>query len=211
MFNIQILKDLLYKKNISNYDFAKKLVKSHKTIYNYLDGTSVIDVETLQKMADVLEVPVTYFFDGTDTAKSSVNEKESQKELETQQKEIELLNKRIELNLSALKMFTDNLTGLLYRIIFNLKKTYPELPDLDLITKKYPVDEVNEIQYYIDLTQTYASVFPMLNKYIDMLSIEDKKWWIEHVKRVDNILKSEKVIEQNESVLDLDFTYGFQL
>jgi len=56
------IKALLDKKNITIQDFAIKIDKTKQTVYNYFNGKTAIDVETLQKISEVLEVPITYFF-----------------------------------------------------------------------------------------------------------------------------------------------------
>ena len=76
------IKELIDKKRIPLIELSEKIGKTRNTLYNYLNNTTVIDVETLQKMADVLEVPVTYFFGGSETVTNSEREKELERELE---------------------------------------------------------------------------------------------------------------------------------
>jgi len=76
MFNLQKIKDLINEKRWSNTDFSKKIGVSNKTLYNYLENKSVIDVEVLQKIADVLEVPVTYFYENESNNKCEYNSKQ---------------------------------------------------------------------------------------------------------------------------------------
>lgn len=56
------IKGLLKERNISYIAFGKAIDKSKPTIDNYFNGRSKIDVETIQKIASVLNVPVSYFF-----------------------------------------------------------------------------------------------------------------------------------------------------
>ena len=56
------IKKLLQEKNISINDLSKKIDKSTRSLYNYIENKTIIDVETLQKTADVFEVSIGYFF-----------------------------------------------------------------------------------------------------------------------------------------------------
>jgi len=62
-FNEKKIKLLLETKKWSYKDLAKKVAVAEKTIYNYLTGRSKIDVYTIERIAQVLGVPVSYFFD----------------------------------------------------------------------------------------------------------------------------------------------------
>jgi len=59
---IQKIKDLIDKKRITQKDFSEMIGKNVNTISNYFTGKTKIDVETLQKIADILEVNISYFF-----------------------------------------------------------------------------------------------------------------------------------------------------
>ena len=56
------IKHLLEIKRIKNEELAAYLNKNRNTITNYLTGRTKIDVDTLIKIAEFLNVPVTYFF-----------------------------------------------------------------------------------------------------------------------------------------------------
>ncbi len=59
---LKIISDLLTEKKIEKQEFAKMIEKTPQTISNYFSEKSVIDIETFIKIANVLEVPVAYFF-----------------------------------------------------------------------------------------------------------------------------------------------------
>lgn len=64
MDKVQKIKDLVKSKNLIYEDFAKKIGKSKPTVVNYFNRKSKIDIDTIEKIAEVLEVPVSYFFEG---------------------------------------------------------------------------------------------------------------------------------------------------
>lgn len=57
------IKELLTEKKITQKEFSKKIDKNVHTVSNYFTGKTKIDVETLIKIAKVLNVSVNYFFD----------------------------------------------------------------------------------------------------------------------------------------------------
>jgi transcriptional regulator with XRE-family HTH domain len=59
---IQKIKQLLSIKNIEQKELAKLIDKSPNTVNNYLQRKTIIDVETLLKIAEVLEVDIREFF-----------------------------------------------------------------------------------------------------------------------------------------------------
>lgn len=66
--NDKILKirELIKKKGIKNSFLAEKLNISEKTISNYLTGRTKLDIYTIERIAEILEVPVGYFFSEAD-------------------------------------------------------------------------------------------------------------------------------------------------
>lgn len=56
------IKILLKEKKINYEEFAKKINVSKPTVVNYFAGRSKIDIDTIQKIAEVLEVDISYFF-----------------------------------------------------------------------------------------------------------------------------------------------------
>ena len=71
------IKTLSKRKNISIPELAKRVGKTKNTFYNYINGKTVIDVETLQKIANVLEVDVREFFGGSEFGKRKENTAEN--------------------------------------------------------------------------------------------------------------------------------------
>jgi transcriptional regulator with XRE-family HTH domain len=59
------IKFLLKLHELTYEQFAKKIGKSKPTVINYLNGKSKIDVGTLKKIAEVLNVQPEYFFEST--------------------------------------------------------------------------------------------------------------------------------------------------
>lgn len=57
------IKELLSEKKISITEFSEKLDVSRNTVYNFFNKKYPIDVELLQKISDILEVPITIFFE----------------------------------------------------------------------------------------------------------------------------------------------------
>ena len=60
------IKSLLKLKNISYNKLAQELGVTPQTVNNYLTGRTRLDIETLEKIADVLQVNPCYFFIETD-------------------------------------------------------------------------------------------------------------------------------------------------
>ncbi len=63
MDKILKIKTLLKSKKMTYEDLSKAIGKSKPTVVNYFKGTSKIDIDTIEKIASVLNVPVSYFFD----------------------------------------------------------------------------------------------------------------------------------------------------
>jgi len=62
-FNVLKLKGLISQHKLTQGDFSEKIGVSRPTVINYFNGRSKIDVETLAIIADLFNVPVSYFFD----------------------------------------------------------------------------------------------------------------------------------------------------
>jgi len=71
-FNLLKIKTLLTEKNMTVKDFSQKIGKAQRTVENYLGGNSKIDVYTLEDIANLFNVPVSYFFEETGTAPAGV-------------------------------------------------------------------------------------------------------------------------------------------
>ncbi len=61
-YKILRLKALLKEKKLTYAKFAALIGKSEPTVRNWFKGTSKIDIDTIEKIAQVLGVPVSYFF-----------------------------------------------------------------------------------------------------------------------------------------------------
>jgi len=69
---------LLLDKNIEKKEFANLIEIADKTLYNIFDGKSSLKVEHLIKIAEVLEVPVAYFFEEGNEPPCAVKKTDSQ-------------------------------------------------------------------------------------------------------------------------------------
>ncbi len=67
-FNILKLKELVKRKKLQHKELGTLLGVSDRTVLNYLTERTKIDVETIYKFSQILEVPVGYFFDQTDNS-----------------------------------------------------------------------------------------------------------------------------------------------
>jgi transcriptional regulator with XRE-family HTH domain len=100
-FNHKIFKELLEKKNISRSEMSFKIGKSSRTLANYISGETAPDMETLQLIAEMLQVSMSDLFEDSENKehKQTISEfqlnKESVNVIELHHK-IELLNKDIE-------------------------------------------------------------------------------------------------------------------
>ena len=103
-FNVNKIKALLKEKNITVKEFASLLGKTQRTVENYLGGQSKIDVYTLEKIAEILGVPVSYFFGDSggghtiiaENGIAGINHGELYIEVNEQKKEIERLKAELE-------------------------------------------------------------------------------------------------------------------
>jgi len=65
MANLQLIKPLLDKNNLSVDQFAEKIGLKRGAVYNLIAENST-KIETLEKIAKVLDVPISYFFNETE-------------------------------------------------------------------------------------------------------------------------------------------------
>ncbi len=98
---IQKIKALLKAKNLTYEQFAKLIGKSKPTVVNWFKGASKIDIDTIEKIAQVLGVPVSYFFGESGGvpeggARSSGDCSELRARLEGCQEKVRLLEQRIQ-------------------------------------------------------------------------------------------------------------------
>jgi len=143
MFKIQLIKDLISEKKISLNDFSEKIGKTYNTVYNYFNGKTTIDVETLQKIADVLGVPIIYFF-GVETR----NCQEVIKENENLKKEKRLLEREKRLIESErVHLIKELASSMFHRFVFSYFLFLPEgLKNEDRFD--YLVNEISNEQNY---------------------------------------------------------------
>lgn len=104
------IKALITEKKITNIELSKNIGKSTKSLYNYLENKTVIDVETLQKIADVFEVSIGYFFnEEIDTNKSKIELLKQENEfLKKRNKEILQHNEKTENLIKLLQKVSDD-------------------------------------------------------------------------------------------------------
>lgn len=86
------IKTLLTEKKLTQQDFANKIGVSKPTVINIFNGRSKIDIDLIEKIAEVLSVPVSYFFEGGETAKTNST---GCKECENYKMEIHYLKEKI--------------------------------------------------------------------------------------------------------------------
>lgn len=85
------IKELIEEKKISITDFADKLAVSRNTVYNFLSKKHPIDVELLQKIALILDIPIVTFFELSDQK----SYQELLKTTESQNETIRSLNQKL--------------------------------------------------------------------------------------------------------------------
>jgi transcriptional regulator with XRE-family HTH domain len=57
------IKNLIEKQGVSYKDFGEKLGRSRQNVYDILNGKQQITIDLLSKISQVLNVPITYFFE----------------------------------------------------------------------------------------------------------------------------------------------------
>jgi len=68
---LQKIKDLLKVKKMTYEELSVEIDKSKPTVVNYFNEKSKIDIDTIEKIAKALNVPVSYFFEETTSAVSN--------------------------------------------------------------------------------------------------------------------------------------------
>jgi len=184
------IKELVEKKRIPLIELSEKIGKTRNTLYNYMNNTTVIDVETLQKIADVLEVPVTYFFDGTDTAKSSERENELERELEHYKLVNEFNKLWINSNLEYLFIYANALTSKYFTVCSLVKNVYSNQSLVD-------TQNINNLVYL------FSEIIFDFNVYLKRIENNKSEWWIEIINNLDKKLVDIGFITENETVLTI--------
>lgn len=91
------IRKLTEERKVNILDIVEYTGKSRSTIYNYLEGKTSIDIETLAKISELLKVPINEFFDDLQGYKDE-NSKRLQEALhliETQKKLIAMLEEKV--------------------------------------------------------------------------------------------------------------------
>jgi len=86
------IKELISEKKYSITEFAEKLDVSRNTIYNFLNKKYPIDVDLLQKISIVLQVPITVFFTDENIV---INQEETDKKLKALENQIKVLIRKL--------------------------------------------------------------------------------------------------------------------
>ncbi len=179
------IKGLVTKRKLTYEQFAVKIGKSKQTIVNYFNLRSKIDIYTLQNMAEVLEVPVSYFFESEkkiigdnntvniDSPISNSNNRNINNNNTNYSEKAELLEAmgKIVKNLELNNKFYTELASSLLSDISNLY--------VDLI-EKYP-----ETKEMLKKHETTKTIFARLNTY-KLLSGEEYKLdekFLEYIKQ----------------------------
>jgi len=72
---IQKIRELVEEKKITKRELSSKIQKNENTIANYFNKKTKLDVDTLIKIADILDVPVGWFFEKkNEQSKNKLNE-----------------------------------------------------------------------------------------------------------------------------------------
>lgn len=84
-------------RKINIMDIVKYTGKSRSTVYNYLEGKTSIDIETLIKISELLKVPISEFFDEIQGYKDEKSKRlqEALELIETQKKLIAMLEEKV--------------------------------------------------------------------------------------------------------------------
>jgi transcriptional regulator with XRE-family HTH domain len=183
---IQKIKHLLEVKKITQDELSQKIGKNKNTITNYLTETTKIDIDTLQKIADVLEVPITFLFEG-----------DSQNELSIILSKIDDINiffKEVDILLTIsfsaeIELVSNDLVACYYSLKINKFKTINEMIDyliknIDTI-RKY-VNDYTDLQYYI-----YTKLNEFTYCYTEIEKIEN-----EHTENIDKTKLTKKEFDK---------------
>ncbi len=119
------IKRIMFEKNINQSDLAKKLGITRGVVSNLFTGNKNPRIETLEKIAEVLEVPFEYFISKQKTAefedkKENLNDNLKQL-IEKQSRIIEEMNKKFEAENELLKKEMDFVRNEINNIKNNIK------------------------------------------------------------------------------------------
>lgn len=97
--NLLIIKEIARKKNISLVELAKRIGMTNPALHKMISENST-KVDTLEKIAEVLEVPITFFFQELSSQDLSLSDQlnELKQKLRKKEEEFERLSKEFELN-----------------------------------------------------------------------------------------------------------------
>lgn len=136
------VKQLVELKRLRQREFAELIGRTEQTVRNYFSGRTKIDIDVIQNIANVLEVPVSYFFEenadlskkiigdnnkvNIDSNNHNVNPQSSQ---ETYKSEVSDLKERIK-ELQRLNVYywdlTENLINIITQVYVKLSEKSPE-------------------------------------------------------------------------------------
>ncbi len=91
------IRRLAEERKVNILDIVKYTGKSRSTVYNYLEGKTSIDIETLAKISELLKVPISEFFDELQGYKDEKSKRlqEALELIETQKKLIAMLEEKV--------------------------------------------------------------------------------------------------------------------
>ncbi len=92
---INKIKELQSIKKINTKEFAKLINVTPQTLYDYFNGKTQISIKNLIKIAKAFNVPVSYFFDESDTVPPSVQNVSNNEQIEFLKTQIELLKQQL--------------------------------------------------------------------------------------------------------------------
>ena len=110
------IKELLTEKKISITEFSEKLNVSRNTVYNFLNKKYPIDVDLLQSIASILDIPITAFFTDKDSPdlnkevailKSGINKLSNRND--QQRALLAMIRSRLKTSIYLYKMFEANM------------------------------------------------------------------------------------------------------
>ena len=159
------------KNNLTQNELSKKIGKTLNTVNNYLTGKTKIDIETFIRIAEVLGVPVGYFFEG-----GTATNKETKELLEILKKYSNSDNFYIKGSYDFLKgastsFDAEDIFADYSKRIFNELEKYRLLStnELKLLLKK---QYINEISYLIIKKYIQRHKDRNIEKYLEDYDIE---------------------------------------
>lgn len=167
------IRELLNKKSISIEKLGSLLQINRQSVYNITNNRVPITVERLQKIADVLEVPITYFFDANESCEECEELRKTNKILS------ELLDRFFKLNGGEMRQFVifiadfcrneSNFKLLQSAYKKYLDKEYKQWVTLGVDTKRLPSDLKNKLN---TLASDSQSLDELVIKYGELLGEE---------------------------------------